>query len=190
MSHQPHINHYRLRLVAPASEKPCSVCYRPTASVLMSKDSKDWFYVCAAHLQPGFATPHVDEAAEAAKAKQAQIDKAKAEYEARQKAKQEKRAADDKDKDKSDDKDKKKAGWFDMFTGASEPAKATPETPTSSTTATPAATPTAQKEWILHRTVYNHRCELKLKAVQEKARADQWSKLSFPSAPNAPLSKP
>ncbi|ORY83050.1 AAA-ATPase Vps4-associated protein 1-domain-containing protein [Protomyces lactucae-debilis] len=84
----PHINHYRLRRVASSAEKSCSICYKPTDCVLISTDSKDWFYVCQSHLVAGFATPIAAPAAVAKpddKAKlEAEIAKVKKEYEAKE----------------------------------------------------------------------------------------------------------
>ena len=74
--------------------------------------NQDYFYVCRSHLKDkGFATPVVDEKAEAEKRKKEAMDieiqKIKQEYEGRQKSKKsKKKAKDDKDK-KSEDDDSK-----------------------------------------------------------------------------------
>ncbi|BFZ54304.1 hypothetical protein PYCC9005_001338 [Savitreella phatthalungensis] len=163
----------------------------------MSKDSKDWFYVCTAHLKQGFATPAVDEAAVAAaekeRQKQAEIARVKAEYEAKQKAKRDKAKDDDgKDKDEKKSSGAGIGGWINYLKGSTESSsqddKAKPTTASTSSVTSSNVAPES-KEWILHRTVYNHRCELKQQAAREKAKAEQWKQLQFPSAPTGSLSK-
>lgn len=51
-------NRYYHRKVAQSSVKPCTFCYKPTDSVLVSSDNSDFFYLCEAHLKDAqFATP-------------------------------------------------------------------------------------------------------------------------------------
>ncbi|KAK4674970.1 hypothetical protein QC764_502390 [Podospora pseudoanserina] len=111
-------NEYTHRKVAETSAKSCEICYKPSSSVLITSDNKDWFYVCPSHLKDtGFCTPKIDHAAiEARKKKELEdeIERVKKEYEEKQKKKTEKaEKKDDKDeKDdskKTDDKDKDKA---------------------------------------------------------------------------------
>ncbi|KAK4663834.1 uncharacterized protein QC763_502390 [Podospora pseudopauciseta] len=111
-------NEYTHRKVAETSAKSCEICYKPSSSVLITSDNKDWFYVCPSHLKDtGFCTPKIDHAAiEARKKKELEdeIERVKKEYEEKQKKKKEKaEKKDDKDeKDdtkKTDDKDKDKA---------------------------------------------------------------------------------
>ncbi|KAI1617816.1 VPS4-associated protein 1 [Exophiala viscosa] len=102
----PFPNIYHLRTVAEASSKACYVCLKPSVKVLITPDSKDFFYVCPSHLTDrGFASPIVDAEAEAAKKKEEvldkEIEKVKQEYEEKQRKKGKK-------KSKDDDKDKKK----------------------------------------------------------------------------------
>merc|ERR1711964_649288 len=88
---------------ADTASKACEICYRPSTSVLVASENKDFFYVCPAHLKDkGFCNPIIDEAAIAAKKKKemdAEIERVKLEFEEKQKKKKEK----DKDKD-SDEK--------------------------------------------------------------------------------------
>jgi len=108
-------NVYHLRRVAPTSVKPCYVCYKPTASCLITPDSRDFFYICAGHLKdPGFASPIVSDEEKAASKKKDEmakaIDEVKKEYEEKQKNKKKKKDKKDDDKKndkKDDDKDEK-----------------------------------------------------------------------------------
>ncbi|KAK9239130.1 VPS4-associated protein 1 [Lipomyces kononenkoae] len=120
MSALPFKNVYHLRRVAESSQKPCMVCYKPTAVVLVSEDGKnDFFYTCQMHLQDrGFVTPVTNAAAEAAKKRKEELDKEiekvkkeweehqkdrKAAREKREKQRKEEKAT-DKNKDEEDDK--------------------------------------------------------------------------------------
>ncbi|KAK9369536.1 VPS4-associated protein 1 [Lipomyces kononenkoae] len=120
MSAPPFKNIYHLRRVAETSQKPCMVCYKPTAVVLVSEDGKnDFFYTCQLHLQDrGFVTPVTNAAVEAAKKRkeelEKEIEKVKKEWEDHQKdkktarAKREKQRKADKEADKNkDDEDDK-----------------------------------------------------------------------------------
>lgn len=44
-------NHYHSRLVAEKDSKACTLCYKPTTSVLISQNKVDFFYVCPLHLK-------------------------------------------------------------------------------------------------------------------------------------------
>ncbi|MCJ1279722.1 hypothetical protein MMC21_007546 [Puttea exsequens] len=107
------VNVWHLRKVAETSSKPCDVCYKPTTSVLITPDNKDYFYVCPGHLKDrGFCTPIADEADAAAKKKKAELDREieiiKQEYEEnlkkrKGKAKKAKDSQQDKNKSKEDE---------------------------------------------------------------------------------------
>ncbi|KAF2653388.1 DUF1742-domain-containing protein [Lophiostoma macrostomum CBS 122681] len=104
----PNVWHHRR--VAESSAKACWICYKPSTSVMITPDSKDFFYICVGHLSDrGFCLPDAEEAAaaEARKKKEEmdrEIEKVKKEYEEKQTLKREKR----KEKDKGKDKDTKK----------------------------------------------------------------------------------
>lgn len=106
----PNIWHHRK--VAEGSAKACWICYKPSTSVLITPDNKDFFYICVGHLKDrAFCQADADEVAAAAAKKtkeelDREIEKVKQEYEEKQKRKKEKRKQKDKDKDKDKGKDK------------------------------------------------------------------------------------
>lgn len=51
MSAPPFANEYALRMVAENDSKACNTCYKPTNTVLLSSNQKDFFYVCEQHLK-------------------------------------------------------------------------------------------------------------------------------------------
>ncbi|KAF2256311.1 DUF1742-domain-containing protein [Trematosphaeria pertusa] len=107
-------NVWHHRKVAEGSGKACWICYKPSTSVLITPDKKDFFYICVGHLSDrGFCQPDADEAAAAATRKKKEeldreIELVKKEYEEKQKLKREKRKAKEKEKGKGKDKDAKK----------------------------------------------------------------------------------
>ncbi|OOQ82134.1 hypothetical protein PEBR_41755 [Penicillium brasilianum] len=111
-------NVYHLRRVADTSAKACLICYKPSTSVMITPDNKDFFYVCPAHLQDRhFCSPIIDAESEAARLKEQkmaeEIEKIKKEYEEKQKRKKEREKQSgkdekDKDKEKKNDKDNSK----------------------------------------------------------------------------------
>lgn len=158
----------------------------------MSTDAKDWFYCCATHLlDTGFAVPVKDEAAERERLKKEAVAQVKAEYDAKEARKLELKKEMEREKE---EKEKPKS-WLSManpFSGSSSSSSSsTPSTKTES--AKKAAEPSVAvpsggavedaKDFSLHRTLFQHRCNLKQQAAQEKARQAQWQTLTFPSAP-------
>ncbi|KAG5979367.1 hypothetical protein E4U55_005245 [Claviceps digitariae] len=112
----PFPNLYTHRKVAETAAKACDVCYKPSSSVLITADKKDFFYVCPTHLKDTyFCTPKIDEAAIKAKREKAlaeETEKLKKEYQERLRKKKEKEEAKKKseevDKDKTKNEDAKK----------------------------------------------------------------------------------
>ncbi|KAI8934002.1 hypothetical protein NX059_008773 [Plenodomus lindquistii] len=106
-------NTWHLRRVADNASKACWICYKPTTSVLITPNNKDFFYTCPGHLTDrGFCQPDADEVAEIdAKKKKEQMDReieaVKKEYEEKQKTKREKRKNKEKEKDKEKEKESK-----------------------------------------------------------------------------------
>ncbi|CAG8930902.1 unnamed protein product [Penicillium salamii] len=110
-------NVYHVRRVAETSAKACMICYKPSTTVMITPDNKDFFYVCPAHLQDRhFCSPIIDTEGQAKRLKEEamakEIEKVKSEYEEKQRRKKERKAAgkdeDEKDKDKDESKDKSK----------------------------------------------------------------------------------
>ncbi|PYI34897.1 DUF1742-domain-containing protein [Aspergillus indologenus CBS 114.80] len=107
----PFQNTYHLRRVADTSAKSCYICYKPSTSVLITPDNKDFFYTCPSHLTDrNFCSPIIDAAEVEAKAKRdamaKEIEKVKKEYEERQARKAKKSGDKEKEKEKEKDKDK------------------------------------------------------------------------------------
>ncbi|KAJ5214388.1 hypothetical protein N7449_001557 [Penicillium cf. viridicatum] len=112
-------NVYHVRRVADTSAKACLICYKPSTSVMITPDNKDFFYVCPAHLQDKhFCSPIVDTEGQAKRLKEEamakEIEKIKKEYEEKQRRKKEREKAsskdnkEEKDKGKDEPKDKNK----------------------------------------------------------------------------------
>ncbi|KAI9734730.1 MAG: hypothetical protein M1818_006717 [Claussenomyces sp. TS43310] len=106
-------NVYSHRKVAGTSSRACEICYKPSTSVLVAPENKDFFFVCPGHLKDtGFCTPIVDEAAAAAKKKremEAEVERVKKEFEDKQREKKEKgRATEKKEEAKKGDKEDEK----------------------------------------------------------------------------------
>ncbi|KAK0737836.1 VPS4-associated protein 1 [Schizothecium vesticola] len=104
-------NVYAHRKVAETSAKSCDICFKPSTSVLITTDSKDFFYICPSHLKDaGFCTPKIDQAAVEARRKKElddEVARVKKEYEEKQRKKKEEKEKKDKEK-KDKDKDKSK----------------------------------------------------------------------------------
>ncbi|KAF2625271.1 DUF1742-domain-containing protein [Macroventuria anomochaeta] len=106
MSKAPFDNTWYHRKVAGSASKPCNICFKPTSSVLITPNNKDFFYVCIGHLSDrGFCQPDAEEAARTAERMKKEemdqeIEKVKKEYEEKQRLKKEKRKGKDKEKDK------------------------------------------------------------------------------------------
>lgn len=58
MATAPFPNTYANRIVAASNSKACTICYKPTVTVLVSQNNLDFFYVCDSHLKDkAFAEP-------------------------------------------------------------------------------------------------------------------------------------
>ncbi|KAJ5483455.1 hypothetical protein N7530_002701 [Penicillium desertorum] len=116
-------NVYHVRRVADTSAKACLICYKPSTSVMITPDNKDFFYVCPAHLQDKhFCSPIIDTEGQAKRLKEEEmtkeVEKVKKEYEEKQRRKKEREKASS--KDNKDEKDKGKDELKDKDKDASE----------------------------------------------------------------------
>ncbi|KAF1839294.1 DUF1742-domain-containing protein [Decorospora gaudefroyi] len=106
-------NIWHLRRVADNAAKACWICYKPSTSVLITPNNKDFFYICVGHLSDrAFCQPDADEAKRVAELKKqedldCEIEAVKKEYEEKQKLKRDKRKGKAKDKDKEKEKESK-----------------------------------------------------------------------------------
>lgn len=54
----PFSNKYNARLVSQQDAKPCTICFKPSTTVLLAENNLDFFYTCAQHLlDDQFASP-------------------------------------------------------------------------------------------------------------------------------------
>ncbi|PQE17328.1 VPS4-associated 1 protein [Rutstroemia sp. NJR-2017a BVV2] len=170
------------RKVADTASKSCEICYKPSTSVLITPENKDFFYVCPTHLKDkGFATPIIDEAAIAAKKKKElddEIERIRQGFEEKQRKRKEKEKEAEKDKEK-DEKNKKD--------GEKEEEKKTDEKSKSETPKSP-ATPSAQDEeprvFALKAAFYQQRIDKKRNAeIARRNRERLQNPNLFPQVP-------
>jgi len=170
-SQPPFKNRYHLRHTA--QEKPCYICMKGTRVVLITPDSKDWFYACKGHLTDrNFASPVVDTEEEARIAKEKEIAKIKKEWEEKQATKAKAKAEtsqgtaqDSTNKNNSEEKVEEKCDEMSKEDKIKE-----------------------HRVYILHREVYGMRTN-RIKQAQH-ARKVQEAYKSLNSLPSAPKHKP
>ncbi|CAK7272916.1 hypothetical protein SEPCBS119000_005376 [Sporothrix epigloea] len=194
-------NVYTHRKVAEASAKGCDVCYKPTTSVLITAENKDFFYVCTSHLKERtFCTPIVDKAAEEAKKQKSdeekearireEMERVKKEYEEKKKndkeskdkdgktdkpdkEKTETKADEKRNKDKNDKKDE--ASRQDSFASRHEP---------SSMDAEPPVAADEPRVFALQKFLYQQRLDKKRQAEVAKRNRERLANPGFfPSVP-------
>ncbi|OAQ70864.1 AAA-ATPase vps4-associated protein 1 domain-containing protein [Pochonia chlamydosporia 170] len=186
----PFPNLYTHRKVAESASKACDICYKPSTSVLITPDKKDFFYVCPAHLKDTyFCTPKIDE--EALKAKREkelaeETEKLKKEYVERQRKKKEKAA---KDKDKKDDKDKDKDQ--EKESDKKDDKDKAESTSTDDAKDKESSTPTEEpRVFELKSAFYQQRLQRKRQAEAAKRDRERVSQPGyFPSVPSGPPTK-
>lgn len=174
--------------MAETSARTCEICFKPSTSVLITPDNKDFFYVCPGHLQDRqFCTPIIDQAAVEAKKKAAleeEVARVKKEYEEKQRKKKEKEAAEkksDKEKDKHTDKDSKAN---DEKTEAEKTEAEKSGKPTESKSPEPEEEP---REFELKRMFYQERINKKRNAeIAKRNRERMRDPNFFPSVPKGP----
>ncbi|KAG8985513.1 hypothetical protein FRB94_004875 [Tulasnella sp. JGI-2019a] len=148
------------------------MCYRQTTTVLATSDVVDFLYTCDNHLtDPGFATPLASETPKPQISAE-EIARVKKEYEEKQQAKKEKVKEKEKEKEKTDE------DWKDE-----KALKPKVSTPSPSTPATPPAVPLPR--FVLHRQIYQMRCDEHRKRRQAKQVREVAPKL--PIAPRDKL---
>ncbi|KAJ6000722.1 hypothetical protein N7481_001131 [Penicillium waksmanii] len=183
-------NIYHLRRVADTSSKACLICYKPSTSVLITPDNKDFFYVCPAHLQDRhFCSAIVDTDGEAAREKEKkmaeEIEKVKKEYEEKQKRKKEKKSdKDEKDKDK--EKDEKKGDSKDS--NSNDEKERDDKIDSIKKGDSESKTDNSPRVFALHKTFYQMRID-RLRGIEmAKRNQERMKKPSlFPSVPKKEL---
>ncbi|KAJ5176290.1 Protein of unknown function DUF1742 [Penicillium canariense] len=190
-------NVYHLRLVADTSAKACLICYKPSTSVMITPDNKDFFYVCPAHLQDRhFCSPIVDAEGEAARLKEQklaeEIENVKKEYEEKQKRKKDREKAsskDDKDKGKKE-KNKDKVASQDKNTvdSNSQDEKERDEKIDSIKKRTESKPENGPRVFALHKTFYQMRID-RLRGIEMAKRNQERMRNPslFPSVPRKDL---
>ncbi|THH11254.1 hypothetical protein EW145_g765 [Phellinidium pouzarii] len=171
-----------------ATQKACFVCDRPTATVLATKDSVDFFYACDVHLDdPGFAFflgENGDSASDVRKPilSDEEIQKVKEEYEEKQRKRKEK----EKEKEnettttstKIDVKDEEKDRGKEKEKEKEKENKSTVLLPSQSLSPTH-----VHQRYSLHREIYAMR-----QGVHRRRRQAAQAKEVAPRLPSAPRS--
>ncbi|KAH8102813.1 DUF1742-domain-containing protein [Phellopilus nigrolimitatus] len=177
---------------AAATQKSCFVCSRPTATVLATKDSVDFFYACDGHLKdPGFASA-VGEGADGAGGvrkpvlSEDEIQRVKEEYEEKQRRRKEKEKEKEKAKEAEKEKEKEaeKEGTAASKSGAKDEQQAkTPSASLPSRSQSPSAPAPASthQRFALHREIFAMRRD-----VHRKRRQAAQAKEVAPRLPSAP----
>ncbi|KAL2110785.1 hypothetical protein VUR80DRAFT_714 [Thermomyces stellatus] len=180
-------NVYAHRKVAETAKRGCDVCFRPTSSVLLSEgtDTKDFFFVCPAHLTDRkFCTPIVDENAAEARKKKAmeeEMERVKREYEEKKRkkdAEKEKRGENSEEKDGEKEKDKsknerEKEGDKANDGRDSEKGGSSPSTPSEE-----------PRFFALHSVFFNQRVQKRREAEMAKRNRERLQQPNlFPSVP-------
>ncbi|KAI5199076.1 DUF1742-domain-containing protein [Aureobasidium subglaciale] len=180
-------NIWHHRKVAETAAKGCMVCYKPSSSVLITPDSKDFFYICPSHLKDrNFALPTDDEAkAIADRKRKEELDReivaVKKEYEEKMKKKQQKK---DKSKDKDKDKDKDATDKDKEEQERDDKIKALTDKADASSTAK-SSVDDSPRVFQLQKHFYNQRLEKMRNAeAAKRARERMRNPQLFPSVPS------
>lgn len=176
----PNIWHHRK--VADTSAKACEVCFKPSSSVLVTPENKDFFYVCPTHLKDrGFCSPIIDQDAVAAKKKkemEEELERVKKEYEEKQRKKKEKDAKAGKESEK--DKDKEEKGSKD----AEKKDESNVDDKNKTDEKAPSKTEEEPRVFALQKAFYQQRLDRKRQAEMAKRNRERLSNPNyFPSVP-------
>ncbi|KAI1780933.1 DUF1742-domain-containing protein [Hypoxylon cercidicola] len=172
-------NIWNHRKVADTSAKACEICYKPSTSVLITPENKDFFYVCPSHLKDrGFCSPIIDHEAVAAKKKKEmedELERVKNEYEEKQRKKQEKESKKDEESKKPKDKEEKDAEKKD---------ESKPNGKDKVEDKKPPKLEEEPRVFSLQRTFYQQRLDRKRQAEMAKRNRERLSNPNyFPSVP-------
>lgn len=175
-------NIWNHRKVADTSAKACEVCFKPSTSVLVTPENKDFFYVCLSHLKDrGFCSPIIDQEAVAAKKKKEmddELERVKNEYEEKQRKKKEKDSKKGEESEKSKDDEKKDTKETDKKDETNSKSKDKAEDKTPST---PEEEP---RVFSLQKTFYQQRLDRKRQAEMAKRNRERLGNPNFfPSVP-------
>ncbi|PYI22081.1 DUF1742-domain-containing protein [Aspergillus japonicus CBS 114.51] len=186
----PFQNTYHLRRVADTSAKSCYICYKPSTSVLITPDNKDFFYACPSHLTDrNFCSPIIDAAEVEAKAKRdamaKEIEKVKKEYEERQARKAKKSGDKEKEKEKEKEKDKDKDSKEKDGEGKDDKAAEKERDDKKSGDTTTPSTDDSPRIFALHKNFYQMRIDRVRNAeVARRNRQRLQDPSFFPSVPS------
>ncbi|KAL6692303.1 DUF1742 domain-containing protein [Trichoderma pleuroticola] len=191
----PFPNLYTHRKVAESAAKACDICYKPSSSVLITPDKKDFFYICPVHLKDRyFCAPKIDEDAIKAKREKdlaEEKDKLMKEYQEKQRKKKEKEKEKKKDKDKDKDKDEAKDKDKDKDKDKEKEKQETKDETEADTNGT--ETPKEEDEprvFELKSSFYQQRLQRKRQAEAAKRDRERASQPNyFPSVPTEPPKK-
>ncbi|PTB63171.1 DUF1742-domain-containing protein [Trichoderma citrinoviride] len=191
----PFPNLYTHRKVAESAAKACDVCYKPSSSVLITPDKKDFFYICPAHLKDRyFCTPNIDEdAVKAKREKELAEEKEKLVKEYQEKLRKKKEKEKEKEKEKSKDKDKDKDKEKDEEKDKSKEKKESKDEAEFSPKSDGVETPKEEDEprvFELKSAFYQQRLQRKRQAEAAKRDRERASQPNyFPSVPTEPPRK-
>ncbi|MCJ1292689.1 hypothetical protein MMC34_004242 [Xylographa carneopallida] len=176
-------NIWHLRTVAESSSKPCYVCYKPTLSVLITPDNKDFFYACRGHLKDrGFCSPVVDEAAKKKEELDREIELVKKEYE--EKLAKKKKTKDKKELKEEDQEEKMKedAAQKEAEKEKDEKIKAI------SNKKTPSVIDDIPRIYTLHKNFFQMRLDrIRNAEISKRNRERLKNPTAFPSVPSGAL---
>ncbi|KAI4870595.1 DUF1742-domain-containing protein [Hypoxylon rubiginosum] len=176
-------NIWNHRKVADTSAKACEICFKPSTSVLITPENKDFFYVCPSHLKDrGFCTPIIDHEAIAAKKKKEmddEVERVKKEYEEKQRKKQQKESKKGEETEKPKDKEEK---------DSKDAEKKDESKPNDKDKVEDKTPPKPEEEeprvFALQRTFYQQRLDRKRQAEMAKRNRERLSNPNFfPSVP-------
>ncbi|KAJ5238502.1 Protein of unknown function DUF1742 [Penicillium chermesinum] len=187
-------NVYHLRRVADTSSKACLICFKPSTSVLITPDNKDFFYVCPSHLQDrNFCSAIVDTEGEAARLKEEkmakEIEQVKKEYDEKQRRKKDRQNKSDKDKDEKEKDESKTKEKEDSGSKANDEKERDDKIDSIRKAGSESKPDNSPRVFALHKTFYQMRID-RLKGIEMAKRNQERMKNPslFPSVPKGDIS--